>query len=158
MRETLSLKHRVLKSLHRLGISGVRETLLDELPKHGATWLELVGEILSDLEDEDREPVVNQLVEPGFIERHPQRRKLIEWVEALMTDGVGDERRTAISFVIDNLSLFPTTSDAFQMRIIGLQTSPDPEMAMAADEVLDKLGIDMRDPTLLAGRHDVDDL
>lgn len=157
MRESLSLKQKVLKSLHGFGLSGFRETLLDELPKHGASWLELVEEVLSDPEDEDREPVVNQLVEPGFIELHPQRRKLVEWMQTLMTDGVGAERHMAISFVLENLHLFPTSSDAFQMKVIGLQTSPDPEMALAADEVLEKLGIDMRDPSLFASCHDADD-
>ena len=154
MIENLSGKDKILMALYRTGVSGLREKLVRELPKRSAEWTELAGSVLKDPLSEERSMVFRQLMRPGFIEGHPNREALASSVAWLLTDGGGAERREAARFVADNLGLFPANSDAFQLKIMGLQHSQDPQMIDAAADILDRMGIDLRDPELLGDEHD----
>ena len=154
MVESLSVKDKILMALYHQGVKGLREQLVAGLPRRTVEWAKLAREVLTDWESEQRAMVIRQLVSPGFVEHHPCGEELVAALQELISDGSGDERRLVVRFVSDNLRLFPVRSDTFQLKVMALTSSPDPLMAVAADDLLEKLGIDLRDPALLGDSHD----
>ncbi len=154
MEQCLSLKQQMWMTLYRQGVRGLREKLVLGLPAGTEEWAEVARDILSDADSEHHTAVVRQLLEPGFVEHHPHSEALIESLQDLMTSGSCYERRAVTRFAAENLRLFPIQQESFQLRVMGLQTSADPITAEAAEDLLEKMGIDLRDPALFGDSHD----
>jgi hypothetical protein len=149
MAATIPFKLKLFRKLYDLGMKGYGPVLIRELPRKTNEWADFAILIFGQpTEDEARKVALKQILTPGFVEKHPARDRLIPLIADLLDGGVGNERRQVIQFVTKRTDLFDTGSDAFQMKVIGLQRSGDPQLADAADALLAKLGIDMRDPEL----------
>ena len=95
-----------------------------------------------------REFNFNKLLRKGFIEKSRDREKFLSMLYTILQKGLGDEKRVALKFVEQNLSLFPKDDDTFRSKVMALQRDKDPQLAAAAEALLPKLGINMNDREL----------
>lgn len=142
----------VKKFLWSLGVKGVAGELVRGLPRGGPEWMAVVEKLFAGIDTDARKLVLDQVLSKGFLERSPQRKRLVEILSDVLTNGYGDERRRVLDFVGQNPQLFPVKEDHFLNRIFGLQRSGDPVLANAAEELLPKIGFQQPDREVYRSR------
>lgn len=132
----------IKKGLVGMGMFQFVPELLQNLPRGGPQWLEVVEKTFASKELEVRKVALDQILAKGFLDRSPARGKLVPLLVEVMVNGYGDERRRLLAFVEQNLKLFPVNDDGFRAKVFALQRSGDHDLANAAEQLLPKLGFE----------------
>jgi hypothetical protein len=148
MAEQLTFKQKMLKTLYGMGMKNFGPSLLGELKKGGLEWQSFVHQLLEGNDYPTRKIVVKQLTSRAFVERSPQKAKLIALMMDFLGKGLGDEKREIVKFIDQNLQLFPREDDGLRSKIMALQREKDIQLSAAADALLPKLGVNMDDPEM----------
>ena len=99
----LSVKHKIMKFLYGLGLKNFGEELLAELLQGSPEWFEIAESIMETDDIESRAEIINQITAKGYLDRAPQKQRLLELVYAFMRKGSSDERRSIVKSVFQGV-------------------------------------------------------
>jgi len=150
MADEMTFKLKIMKTLYGLGLKGMGDTLLAELRRGGPEWIAFVQELIQGEDYPRRKAALKQLTAKGFVEKSKQKAQLINMLLEFLSSkkALGEEKKTTLKFVEQNLPLFPADDDGFRGRILSLQRETDVALSQAAGALLPKLGINMDDREL----------